>query len=80
MGSPLGSTMANVFLPFYEIKWLEQCPKVFKPVFTEDMLMAFLFSSNRMNTSRNFGIILILVIQTCLSPLNRKKWKVAIPW
>ena len=35
--------------------------------------MAFLFSSNRLNTSRNFVIILILVIQTCLSPLNRKQ-------
>ena len=33
MGSSLGPTMANVFLPFYEIKWLEQCPKEFKPVF-----------------------------------------------
>ena len=33
MGSPLGPTMANVFLSFYEIKWLEQCPKEFKPVF-----------------------------------------------
>ena len=33
MGSPLGPTMANVFLSFYEIKWLEQCPNEFKPVF-----------------------------------------------
>ena len=33
MGSPLGPTMENVFLSFYEIKWLEQCPKEFKPVF-----------------------------------------------
>ena len=33
MGSPLGPTMANVFLSFYEIKWLEQCPKEFKPEF-----------------------------------------------
>ena len=41
--------------------------------FTEDMLMTFLFSSNRLNTSRNFVITLILVIQTCLSPLNRRK-------
>ena len=40
---------------------------------TEDMLMTFLFSSNRLNTSRNFVIILILVIQTCLFPLNKKK-------
>ena len=32
MRSPLGP-MANVFLSFYEVKWLEQCPKEFKPVF-----------------------------------------------
>ena len=33
MGSPLDPTMANVFLSFYEMKWLEQCPNEFKPVF-----------------------------------------------
>ena len=33
MGSPLGRTMAKVFLSFYEMKWLEQCPNEFKPVF-----------------------------------------------
>ena len=33
MGSPLGPTMANVFLSFYEMKWHEQCPSEFKPVF-----------------------------------------------
>ena len=33
MGSPLGPTMANVFLSFYEIKCLEHWPKEFKPVF-----------------------------------------------
>ena len=32
-GSPLGPTMGNVFLSFYEMKWLEQCPNEFKPVF-----------------------------------------------
>ena len=73
MGSPLGPTMVNVFLSLYEIKWLEQCPKEFKPVFYRRMLMTFLFSLNRLNTSRNFVIILILVIQICLSPLNRRK-------
>ena len=33
MGSPLVPTMANIFLLFYEMKWLEQCPNEFKPVF-----------------------------------------------
>ena len=33
MESPLRPTMANVFLSFYKVKWLEQCPNEFKPVF-----------------------------------------------
>ena len=33
MGLSLGRTMANVFLSFYELKWLQQCPKKFEPVF-----------------------------------------------
>ena len=33
MRSPLGPTMAKVVLSFYEMKWLEQCPNEFKPVF-----------------------------------------------
>ena len=36
------------------------------------MLMSFLFYSNRLNTAGNLVIILILVIQTCLFPLNKK--------
>ena len=33
MGLPLGPTMANVSLWFYEMKWLEQGSNKFKPVF-----------------------------------------------
>ena len=33
MLSPLRPTMANIFLLFYEMKWLEQCPNEFKPLF-----------------------------------------------
>ena len=33
MGSPLGPTLANAFLCFYEKKWLEKCPPEFEPVF-----------------------------------------------
>ena len=33
IGSPLGPILTNVFLSFYEIKLLEQCPNEFKPVF-----------------------------------------------
>ena len=33
IGSTLGATIENVFLLFYEMKWLEQCLNEFKPVF-----------------------------------------------
>ena len=32
MGSPLGSTLANVFLCYHERIWLQNCPSEFKPV------------------------------------------------
>ena len=31
MGSPLGPTLANVFLCHYEKEWLNSCPIEFKP-------------------------------------------------
>ena len=33
MGSPLGPTLANVFLCHHERKWLEDCPDNFRPVY-----------------------------------------------
>ena len=33
MGSPLGLTLANLFLCHHEKKWLNDCPNNFKPVF-----------------------------------------------
>ena len=75
-GSPLGPTMGNVLLPFYEIKWLEQCQKNSNQFFTEDTLITFLFSSSRLNTSQNFVVSLILVIHTNLFLLNKKKYVV----
>ena len=32
MGSPLGPTLANIFLCFHEKRWLDQCPANFKPL------------------------------------------------
>ena len=32
MGSPLGPTLANVFLCYHEKSWLEDCPAEFKPL------------------------------------------------
>ena len=33
MGSPLGPTLANIFMNFYEKKWLDECPTDIKPLF-----------------------------------------------
>ena len=33
MGSPLGPSLANAFLTYYEKNWLNNCPQGFKPVF-----------------------------------------------
>ena len=33
MTSPLGPTLANSFLCYYEKRWLDKCPEEFKPVF-----------------------------------------------
>ena len=33
MGSPLGRTLANIFLYYYKSNWLEDSPKDFKPVY-----------------------------------------------
>ena len=45
MGLPLGPYMAIFFLSFYEIKWLEQYPKEFKPVsyrrYVDDIFVFF---------------------------------------
>ena len=31
MGSPLGPTLANIFMSYHERKWLQECPQDFKP-------------------------------------------------
>ena len=45
IGSPLGPTLANASLCFYEKKWLEQCPEEFKPVsyrrYVDDIFVLF---------------------------------------
>ena len=45
MGSPLGPTLANVFLSHYESIWLENCPRQFRPVYyrryVDDVFMLF---------------------------------------
>ena len=68
MGLPLGLTMANVF--FAISNGLKSALRNLNQFFTEDILMTFSFSLNRLTTSQNFVIILILVMQTGLFPLN----------
>ena len=33
MGSPLGPTLANIFLCYYERSWLEECPGEYRPLY-----------------------------------------------
>ena len=45
MGSPLGPTLANVFMCHFENIWLENCPAYFKPIvyrrFVDDTFYSF---------------------------------------
>ena len=45
MGSPLGPTLANLFLAYHEEKWLKDCPVQFKPTFyrryVDDIFLLF---------------------------------------
>ena len=45
MGSPLGPTLANLFLAYHEEKWLNDCPVQFKPKFfrryVDDIFLLF---------------------------------------
>ena len=68
MPLPLGLTMANVF--FAISNGLKSALRNLNQFFTEDILMTLSFSLNRLTTSQNFAIILILVMQTGLFPLN----------
>ena len=57
MCSPLGPTLANAFLCFYERKWLEECPSEFKPGFyrryVDDIFVLFR-STNHLEKLPNY--------------------------
>ena len=72
MGLPLGPTMTNVFLSFYEMKWLEQCPNKFKPVFYRRYVHDIFVLFESVNIPQNFMRILIHVILICLFHLSKK--------
>ena len=57
MGSPLGPTLANVFLCYHEKIWLENCPSEFKPViyrrYVDDTFILFR-SKHHIQKFRNY--------------------------
>ena len=57
MGSPLGLTLVNLFLVYYESKWLENFPQQFKPQFyrryVDDIFVMF---EKRDHIKKNFKI------------------------
>ena len=54
MGSPLGPTLANVFLCFYVRKWLQKCPLEFEPVFYRRYVDNIFVSSKSTNYFERF--------------------------
>ena len=57
MGTPCGPTLANIFLCFYESKWLQDCPQSFKPKlyrrYVDDTFLLF-NSQNHINQFLNY--------------------------
>lgn len=73
MGLRLG-LIANVVWSFYELKWLELCPKNLNHFFTEDRLMTFLFYLNRLNASGDFTIFNTCHRNMCFSFEEEQKF------
>ena len=50
MGLPLSPTLANIFLCYHEKRWLQECPKEYKPVlykrYVDDTILAFKHQSH----------------------------------
>ena len=50
MGNPLGPTLANAFLAYHEVRWLNDCPLAFKPLlyrrYVDDTFLIFKSSSH----------------------------------
>ena len=45
MGNPLGPTLANAFIAYHKVKWLNDCPEVFKSLvyrrYVDDTFLIF---------------------------------------
>ena len=61
MGSPLGPTLANVFMCHFENIWLENCPSHFKPIvyrwFADDGLFWHFYHFDQRITLQNLEVI-----------------------
>ena len=58
MGSPLGSTLANLFMCHFEIIWLENYPTQSNLLCIEDMWTTYFYFFVPQNTQKNLKIIL----------------------
>ena len=56
IGSPLGPTLANVFLCYHEKMWLQICPSEFKPIEGTLMIHSYLFARNTLKVSKIFKL------------------------
>ena len=81
MGQPVAPTMANIFLCFYEKKWLNDCPIEFKPVkykrYIDDSFLLFkekhhidLFLNYLNNCHQSIKFIKEVEENNCLNFLN----------
>ena len=59
MGSPLGPTLANIFLCHWEEIWLEKCPLKFKPLYYKRYMddTFLLFSSINIKSSSLISLL-----------------------
>ena len=57
MGSPLGPTLANIFLSYHEQQWLDNCPTAFRPVYYKryvDDIFVLLPSSDCLSSFKEY--------------------------
>ena len=72
MSSPLGPTLANVFLCYHENIWLQNCSSEFKPVIYRRYVDEHSYFFARNITSKNSETIYIVNIKTSNSLLRLK--------
>ena len=68
MGSPLGPTLANLFLAYHEEKWLNDCPVQFKPHVSKQKPSAEVSTLHELTPSEHQ-----------IHSRRRRKWFVIIP-